>query len=169
MSITISSRAAARAQIAVPTRADIQASSASDRIVKALAFTVFMLSSGFFCAVTVISYLDPNYFDRMLISSVADNLDTMAVGSTEKAGSLNGVAAIPAPTIVRSVPLKPQDYAIVMVFQNEAHLASPGELWRVKVGSVLPGLGKILAIEPNEEGGIVKAEHATLKAMNASQ
>ncbi len=52
-----------------------------------------------------------------------------------------------------------------MVYGHEAHLASPGELWHIQVGSTVPGLGKILAIESSKDGGLVKAEKATLKGM----
>ena len=93
-----------------------------------------------------------------------DPIDPIEVGSTEKAGDGAGPAVdpIPVPRLVRDHALRPQDYQIIMVFQNEAHLASKGELWRVQVGSEVPGLGKILAIEPGKNGGTVRAENATL-------
>jgi len=167
MSMTHSSTTAGRSPQALRSADELTAARNSDRLVKAFSFALFILSTGFFSAVTVISYLDPGYFDRMLISAAKDDIDTMAVGSTEKASPPSDVAAIPIARVVRSMPLRPQDFSIVMVFQDEAHLASPGELWRVKVGSVVPGLGKILAIKPGENGGTVKAERATLKAMPA--
>ncbi|MEX6504999.1 hypothetical protein [Jiella sp. M17.18] len=165
MSATTSSTYSGSDRAGAPFGGDPAASKNSDRLVKFLAFCVFVLSTGFFCAVAIISYLDPNYFDRMLISSIKANVDTMAVGSTEKAPKQLEVTPLPVAQVVRPISLTPKDFAIVMVFQDEAHLASPGELWRVKVGSVVPGLGKILAIEPSKDGGIVKAENATLKAV----
>ena len=69
---------------------------------------------------------------------------------------------MPVPQLVRPRDLTPQDFAIVMVFGGEAHLASPGELWRVKVGSEVPGLGKVLAIEESQNGGTIKTEKAVL-------
>ncbi|MBO0661229.1 hypothetical protein [Jiella flava] len=127
---------------------------------------LFVLSIGFFSVVTTISYINPGYFDRLLMQQMADaDIDPIAVGSTSKADDTiesPPVAALPVPKIVRPWTLKPKDFSIVMVFGDEAHLASPGELWRVEVGTEVPGLGKILAIEPNDHGGIVKAEKATL-------
>ena len=95
-------------------------------------------------------------------------IDPIAVGSTAKAGDGEApaeVAALPVPELVRPWVLRPQDFSIVMVYGHEAHLASPGELWHIQVGSTVPGLGKILAIEASKDGGLVKAEKATLKGM----
>ncbi|MBP0616658.1 hypothetical protein [Jiella mangrovi] len=148
----------------------LSAANNSDRAVKALSLCLFMLSTGFFAAVTVISYTNPGYFDRLLMQRMAEtDIDPIAVGSTAKSedgdGEAEKVAAIPVPELVRPWTLKPQDFTIVMVYGDEAHLASPGELWRVEVGSVVPGLGRILAIEASKDGGIVKAEKATLKGV----
>jgi len=126
----------------------------SDRIVNLGLVGLGILSISFFSAVTIISALDPSYFTRPL-------LDQMITGSTDKPGDLVE-GAIPVPKLVRAVALTPQDFQIVMVFGSEAHLASPGELWRVRVGSLVPGLGEILAIEPGENGGTVRAQNATL-------
>ncbi|SMD11446.1 hypothetical protein SAMN06297251_12946 [Fulvimarina manganoxydans] len=135
----------------------------ADRVVQFLAFAVFTLSIGFFGAVTTISYTDPGFFDRMLIADIKrTDIDPISVGSTSKPGSDINVEAMPVPQLVRPRDLTPQDFAIVMVFGGEAHLASPGELWRVKVGSEVPGLGKILAIEESQNGGTIKTEKAVL-------
>ena len=126
----------------------------SDRILNLGLGGLGFLSIGFFAAVTIISALDPSYFNRPL-------LDQMITGSTDKPdGLVEG--AMPVPKLVRPVALTPRDFQIVMVFGSEAHLASPGELWRVRVGSLVPGLGEILAIEPGENGGTVRAQNATL-------
>lgn len=148
----------------------LSAANQSDRIVKALSLCLFVLSTGFFSAVTAISYMYPGYFDRLLIERMARiEIDPIAVGSTAKAENedeeASDVAALPVPVLVRPWTLKPQDFSIVMVYGGEAHLASPGELWHVGVGSTVPGLGKILAIEESDDGGTVKAENATLKGV----
>jgi len=151
-----------------PTASEIEAANNSDRVVKVLSFGLFLFSTTFFTAVTFISYTNPGYFDRLLIQKMAEvEIDPIAVGSTAKASSEEAapVEAIPVAKLVRPRELKPQDFSIVMVFGDEAHLASPGELWRVQVGSTVPGLGEILEIEPGENGGTVKAEKATLMGM----
>ena len=147
----------------------LHAAERSDRIVKALSLGMFLLSTGFFTVVIAISTMYPGYFDRLLVERMAQvEIDPIAVGSTAKAedaGESKEVAALPVPQLVRPWTLKPQDFTIVMVYGHEAHLASPGELWHVQVGSTVPGLGKIIAIEAGEDGGTVKAEKATLKGM----
>ncbi|MEH6718153.1 MAG: hypothetical protein V7704_04650 [Aurantimonas endophytica] len=137
------------------------ATTASDRLSRVLAVMVLLLSTGFFSAVVAISHNDPGYFDRLLISAMQGPLDPIETGSTEKASD-SGITPLPVPHRVRHTQLTPQDFQIVMVFGGEAHLASPGELWRVRVNSLVPGLGRILAIEPGENGGTVRAERATL-------
>lgn len=135
----------------------------SDRLVKAIMLTTFFLSVSFFTAVTTISYFDPGFFDRQLIAAIKrTEIDPITVGATAKPTEAIIVEAMPVPTLVRSQDLRPQDFSIVMVFGGEAHLASPGELWRVKVGSIVPGLGEILAIDESESGGTIKAENAVL-------
>lgn len=136
----------------------------SDRVIWMLWVALMVLSIGFFASVTVISRLHPGYFDRLLLSSLVDELDPIEVGSTDKAGE-GGVMPMPVPALVRVPQLSPQDFQIVMVYGNEAHLATLNELWHVRVGSQVPGLGKILAIEPGANGGTVKAENATLTGM----
>ncbi|MEF2550836.1 hypothetical protein VQ042_05565 [Aurantimonas sp. A2-1-M11] len=137
------------------------AETSSDRI-GLLGGTLFVLSILFFGAVNAISSLDPGYFDRLLLSAMrSDEIDPIETGSTDKEGG-TGVPAMPVSAVVRTKPLTPEDFQIIMVFQSEAHLASPDELWRVRVGSQVPGLGKILAIESGSNGGTVKTENATL-------
>ena len=147
----------------------LRAATQSDRMVRLLSLCLFVLSTGFFTAVTAISYMDPGYFDRLLMARMAEiEIDPIAVGSTAKAGDGEApaeVAALPVPELVRPWVLRPQDFSIVMVYGHEAHLASPGELWHIQVGSTVPGLGKILAIEASKDGGLVKAEKAPLKGM----
>ena len=132
-----------------------------DRLSRVLATTLLLLSTGFFSAVVAISHIDPGYFDRLLLSAMQEGLDPIETGSTEKADE-SGVTPLPVPHRVRPHQLTPQDFQIVMVFGGEAHLASPGELWRVRVNSLVPGLGRILAIEPGENGGTVRSEKAIL-------
>ncbi|WP_188907628.1 hypothetical protein [Aureimonas endophytica] len=64
-----------------------------------------------------------------------------------------------------AAPLQPADYAIVSIFENEAILATRLKLVRIKVGSVVTGLGTITAIEAGDNGlGTVTGTDATLKA-----
>ena len=133
----------------------------SDRGVWMLWVALTVLSIGFFASVTVVASLDPGYFDRLLLANAEEEVDPIQVGSTEKAPE-EGVAAMPVPTLIRLPPLQPKDFQIVMIYGHEAHLATLNELWYVRVGSIIPGLGRILAIEPGANGGTVKAEHATL-------
>lgn len=140
---------------------------AADRTAQGLAVLVVALSVGFFCAVTVIAAKNPGYFERLLVAAMNDDVDPIETGSTEKADT-DGVAAIPVPQVVRRQSLRPSDFQIVMVFGDEAHLSSPGELWRVRAGTVVPGLGRILSVEPGASGGIVRAENATLKGVRTA-
>ncbi|WAP67529.1 hypothetical protein [Jiella pelagia] len=122
----------------------LSAANQSDRIVKALSLCLFVLSTGFFSAVTAISYMYPGYFDRLLIERMARiEIDPIAVGSTAKAENedekASDVAALPVPVLVRPWTLKPQDFSIVMVYGGEAHLASPGEALARRCG--LDGTG----------------------------
>ncbi|MDY8109370.1 hypothetical protein U0C82_09480 [Fulvimarina sp. 2208YS6-2-32] len=140
--------------------------SQSDRLVGFLTVGVLTLSVSFFSVVTTISYLDRDFFERMLIDDINTvKIDPIMVGSTAKAPETIAVEPMPAPRIVRGRELAPADYSIVMVFGDEAHLASPGELWRVKEGMILPGLGRILSVEEDANGGTIKTEHAVLTGM----
>ena len=119
-------------------------------------------SVGFFLVAYAISMQDPDYFNRQLLASMRPaNVDPIITGTVEKTEG----TAIPVPQIVRAVPLTPADFQIVMVFQEEAILATAQELWRVKVGSDVPGLGTVLAIDDSATGGTVKATNATLRSV----
>lgn len=139
---------------------DRSATNTTDRLLRVLGVALLVLSTGFFSVVVAISHLDPGYFDRLLISAMQDRVDPIETGSTEKAQD-GGVTPLPVPRRLHA-GLKPEDFQIIMVFKGEAHLASPGELWRVRVDSLVPGLGKVLAIEAGENGGTVRTEKATL-------
>ncbi|MEN3792780.1 hypothetical protein [Fulvimarina sp. MAC3] len=140
--------------------------SGSDGIVRVISLSVFSLSIAFFSVVTTISYFDPDFFERMLIADIEKvSIDPIMTGSTKKATEEIHVDAMPAERVVRRHELQPQDFAIVMVFGQEAHLASPGELWRVKPGMIVPGLGKVLSIEESENGGTIKTEKAVLQGL----
>lgn len=133
----------------------------ADSVVLAVTGAIIAASVGFFCVVMAIAARNPGYFDRLLIATMNRDVDPIETGATEKdAGS--GVPAIPVPKVVRKSELTPRDFQIVMVFGEEAHLSSPGELWRVRAGTLVPGLGEILSIEPGRNGGTVRAQNATL-------
>ncbi|EAU40939.1 hypothetical protein FP2506_18664 [Fulvimarina pelagi HTCC2506] len=137
--------------------------SGSDGIVRVISLSVFSLSVAFFSVVSTISYIDPDFFERMLIADIEGvSIDPLMVGSTSKASKSIEVEPMPAQRVVRRHELQPQDFAIVMVFGEEAHLASPGELWRIRPGMIVPGLGKVLSIEETEDGGTIKTENAVL-------
>ena len=144
--------------------AETEAAGRGEVAIKAAVVALVFLSIGFFSSVTSISLFDPGYFDRQLISAVDDGVDPIQTGSTEKAPP-DGMAAIPVPQFTHTPELKPADFQIVMIYGNEAHLATLDALWYVRVGSKLPGLGTILSIEPDADGGTVKAEHATLRGV----
>ena len=120
-------------------------------------------SLGFFLVAYSISMHDPDYFNRRLLASMRpSDVDPIITGAVEQGG---GGASMPAPLIVRAEPLSPADFQIVMVFQEEAILATAKELWRVKVGSEVPGLGTVLQIDATATGGTVKATEATLRSV----
>ncbi|MBC8128989.1 MAG: hypothetical protein H7Y08_01555 [Rhizobiaceae bacterium] len=118
-----------------------------------------MASVGFFVVSYMISLDDPEYFSRQAIAA----LPVSAVDPINTGAIVDVPTAMPAPQIVRVKPPFPADFQIVMVFDSEAILATSEELWRVKVGSVVPGLGEILTIEERGTGGMVKAKQATLE------
>lgn len=126
-------------------------------------------SLSFCIGVVGVTLHDPDYFNRKLLASIELNdLDPIETGATpapEGEGKGAAIASLPVPVLVRAHPPTPQDYQIIMVFENEAILATSEELLRVKVGSVLPGLGAIREITPNDNGGAVVAENATLKSV----
>ena len=119
-------------------------------------------SLGFFLSTYWISLHDPDYFNRQILSSMRPtNIDPMITGTIIDADK----SAMPVPQIVRARPLSPADYQIVMVFENEAILATDQELFRVRIGSYLPGLGDITKIDPTGTGGTVVASEATLRSI----
>lgn len=129
---------------------------------RVLATGLCAASLGFFLVAYTISMHDPDYFNRRLLASMRPtDVDPIITGAVETASG----EAMPVPTVVRSVPLAAADYQIVMVFQDEAILATAKELWRVKVGSDVPGLGTVLAIDATDTGGTVKATEATLRSV----
>lgn len=69
---------------------------------------------------------------------------------------------IPVALVVPPTPVSPADYAVVSLFEDEAILAARDMLLRVKVGSTAPGLGTILAIEPQGAGGTIVTDKARL-------
>ncbi len=120
-----------------------------------------------FCAFAVSTSLDdPDYFSRKLIASLqqADDVDPIVTGATAKPAAAAG-AALPVPKVVRARPPEPTDYEIVMVFNDEAILATDDELMRVKVGSDVPGLGLVEKIVAAPDGGTVIAAEATLRSL----
>lgn len=133
--------------------------------------TICAASIGFFAMACLISMNDPDYFSRRLLASLPtsgiDPITTGAVAAAApEAGEGGGAGeAMPVPRIVRDRPLAPQDFQIVMVFEDEAILATEREIFRVKVGSVVPGLGAVTEIDPTETGGTVVAEKATLRSV----
>ncbi|WP_185983568.1 hypothetical protein [Aureimonas mangrovi] len=121
-------------------------------------------STGFFTASYRISTADPDYFMHRLIAGMQVNrLDAIETGSVETSAETDCADAcpLPVPQIRRGSDPKPADYEIVMVFGDEALLATAHELMRVKVGTVVPGLGRVLAIDSVD--GSVSAEAARLR------
>lgn len=121
-------------------------------------------STGFFTTTFRVVTLDPNYYFERSIAALAadpdaatDPIETGAIAATGED------SAMPVPQVHRSVALRPEDYEIVMLFGEEVFLATPGELMRAKVGSVLPGLGAMLSIDPGARS--VHFEHAVLTSL----
>lgn len=133
--------------------------SVADWIVGLTSVALALGSASFFTVSYVISIRSPEFFQQAALANMPPKIDAI------ETGSVNVDDAMPAPQIVRSRPLLPGDYQIVMVFQDEALLATREELMRVKIGSVLPGLGTIRAIAGSSlAGGTVTADNATLKS-----
>ncbi|WAJ29991.1 hypothetical protein [Antarcticirhabdus aurantiaca] len=130
-----------------------------------LAGSVLLLSCGFFAWVVSTAAKDPTFFERQLIAGMrSSNVDPITTGSTAAPADETG-PAIPVPAVVRNGEVDPADYSIVALFESEAVVAAGDELWRVKVGSTLPGLGAVLAIETEAGGtGRVRTEKAVLSA-----
>jgi hypothetical protein len=129
---------------------------------RVLTLSLCLASLGFFVSAYSISLRDPDYFTRQILSSMRPtNIDPIVTGTIIDADK----NAMPVPSIVRARPPVAADYQIVMVFENEAILATDQELVRVKVGSRVPGLGDVLKIDPTETGGTVVASEATLRSV----
>ncbi|WP_182085416.1 hypothetical protein [Aureimonas sp. ME7] len=119
-------------------------------------------SAGFFVVSYVISIQSPDYFQNAALSRIPPKLDQIQTGSVGDPPD-----AMPAPVVVRVPEPTASDYQIVMIFQDEALLATRDELVRVKVGSVVPGLGAIQSIDGSSLGGTVAADKATLRSATA--
>ncbi|WP_279480007.1 hypothetical protein [Aureimonas sp. SK2] len=120
-------------------------------------------STSFFTWSYTVSIQSPDYFQQAALARMPPKLDLIETGSVGEAAHAE---AMPAPTIVRDREPVPTDYQIVMIFQDEALLATRDELVRVKVGSTVPGLGTVKAIEGTSLGGTVTADKATLRSAN---
>ncbi len=132
--------------------------SLSDWIVGGTSIVLALASAGFFTVSYVISIRSPGYFQDAALASLQPRLDPLTTGSLPALGD-----AMPGQRILRG-DLRASDYQIVMVFGDEALLATGSELLRVKVGSVLPGLGTISAIAPEAGGGTVTGDLAVLRS-----
>ncbi|WP_156420977.1 hypothetical protein [Aureimonas sp. AU22] len=128
--------------------------------------TLAVSSASFFSWSYIVSIETPDYFQQAAIARMAPKLDQIETGSV---GEEIKTDAMPAPSIVRDHTPTPSDYQIVMIFQDEALLATRKELMRVKVGSVVPGLGTVQAIEGGSLGGTVTADKATLRSVNTPE
>lgn len=123
-------------------------------------------STGFFTATYSVLQRDPDYFFQRLVASFDTGLDrietgTVAADGEGEAGASEGSSAMPVPSVHRGTALQPGDYEIVMIFADEAFLATARELMRAKVGSILPGLGALVSIDA--QASEVRFENATLK------
>ncbi len=135
-----------------------------DWALSALVVALALGSTGFFTATYRVFSNDPDYYARRAIAALetrpVDPIQTGAIGGGAAAAD-PADGAIAVPVLVRHPPLVPSDYEIVMIFGEEAFLASPRELFRAKVGSVLPGLGRMLSLD----AGALRFENATLEAV----
>lgn len=128
-----------------------------------------LLSTGFFTATYSVFQNDPDYFFQRFASSLeTGGLDRIETGAITQGGEGEGgegvdSSAMPAPVVHRATALQPNDYEIVMIFSDEAFLATARELMRARVGSILPGLGAVTSIDA--DAGEVRFEKATLKAV----
>lgn len=134
----------------------------ADWVVGTASIVLAVASASFFCWSFAVSLQSPDYFQQAALANMPPKLDQIQTGSIDEAN------AMPAPQIVRSHELTPADYQIVMVFRNEALLATRNELMRVKVGSVVPGLGSIRTIDLEGGSPTVVAENATLRGIAAT-
>ncbi len=116
-------------------------------------------STAFFSWSYAVSIESPDYFQQAALARMPPKIDQIETGSVSMLGN-----AMPAPNILRDRAPVPSDYQIVMIYRDEALLATQDELMRVKVGSVVPGLGTVKAIEGTALGGSVSADEATLRS-----
>ncbi|WP_019996981.1 hypothetical protein [Aureimonas ureilytica] len=131
----------------------------ADWLVGTASVTLAVASASFFCWSFAVSLQSPDYFQQAALANMPPKLDQIQTGSIDTSN------AMPAPEIVRLREPTPEDYQIVMVFRNEALLATRDELVRVKVGSVVPGLGSIRTIDAEAGSPTVVAENATLRGV----
>ena len=75
----------------------------------------------------------------------------------------DAIAPLPVANWEAHSTLRPADYAIAMVFGDEAILIARDVAIRARPGMIVPGLGTITAIREDGPGGIVEASEATLK------
>jgi len=133
--------------------------SVADWMIGIASVTLALGSASFFGVSYAISVSSPDFFQNAAIANIPPKLDRTETGSIDTG------SAMPAPQIVRSRALQPSDYQIVMVFRDEALLATRDELVRVKVGSMVPGLGVIRTIDAASAGSTVVADLATLRGV----
>ncbi|WP_156421367.1 hypothetical protein [Aureimonas sp. AU40] len=136
---------------------------AADWIVGSASVLLAIASAGFFGWSFVVSMKSPDYFQQAALANMPPKLDRIETGSIDVAN------AMPVPQIVRLSEPTPADYQIVMVFNNEALLATRNELMRVKVGSIVPGLGLVRTIDTEAGSPTVVAENATLHGAPATR
>ncbi|SJZ82321.1 hypothetical protein [Consotaella salsifontis] len=133
----------------------------ADPVIKIAGGLLVAATLGFFITVLQISHLDPDFFDEQYFAKLERQeraLDPIVTGSTEKLPD----GPIPVPQVVRAHVPEPQDFSVVMIFGDEALVATKSELWRVQVGSILPGLGEVEKIESSSTGGTIVTEKAVL-------
>ena len=135
--------------------------SMADWVVGSGSVLLALASASFFTWSFVVSIQSPDYFQDAALANMPPKLDRIETGSLDTAN------AMPAPQIVRLREPTADDYQIVMVFKGEALLATRNELMRVKVGSVVPGLGSIRSITTEGANPTVVAENATLRSAPA--
>ncbi|MBB3996201.1 hypothetical protein [Aureimonas pseudogalii] len=137
--------------------------SVADWMIGLASVTLALGSASFFGVSYAISVSSPDFFQNAALANIPPKLDRLQTGSIDTGN------AMPAPQIVRSRALQPSDYQIVMVFRDEALLATHDELVRVKVGSLVPGLGVIRTIDAAASGSTVVADLATLRGVTPSR
>lgn len=81
----------------------------------------------------------------------------------EKAEAPRIPVPMPVATWEAGSELRPADYSIAMVYQEEAILVARDIVVRARPGSLVPGLGRILEIRNVGPGGSVVATEATLQ------